>query len=60
MSSQKFPHPPLDIFLLSYSFRSGDEIGFKASLNTLRKMCYGGIFDQIGGGFHRYTVDRQW
>jgi len=23
-------------------------------------MCYGGIFDQIGGGFHRYTVDRQW
>ena len=57
---QKFPHPLLDQFMTAYTFRTGDEIGFKACINTLKKMCYGGIFDQVGGGFHRYTVDRKW
>lgn len=57
---QKFPHPLLDQFMLSYTFRTREEIGSKASIITLKKMCYGGIFDQIGGGFHRYSVDRKW
>ena len=28
--------------------------------NTLDKMAYGGMYDQIGGGFHRYSVDAKW
>src|SRR5260221_12991342 len=30
------------------------------SLDTLRKMAAGGVFDQLGGGFHRYSTDRNW
>lgn len=58
--SMKFPHPKVDEFLLAYSFWTKDDIGEKLTSFTLRKMFYGGIFDQVGGGFHRYTVDREW
>lgn len=58
--SMKFPHPKIDEFLLAYSYWTKDDIGEKLAKFTLRKMFYGGIFDQVGGGFHRYTVDREW
>ena len=38
----------------------GDEQAKKMALHTLDEMLEGGIFDQLAGGFHRYTVDRQW
>ncbi|WP_338603961.1 thioredoxin domain-containing protein [Sulfolobus tengchongensis] len=56
----KFPHPFVDLLFLNYSAIRGDDLGKKLGLFTLRKMYYGGIFDQVGGGFHRYTVDREW
>jgi uncharacterized protein YyaL (SSP411 family) len=59
-NSMKFPHPTIDEFLLAYSAWTGDDLGKKFTLFTLKKMYYGGIFDQAGGGFHRYSVDREW
>jgi len=56
----KFPHPTIDELLLAYSFFTGDDVEKKLSMFTLKKMYYGGIFDQVGGGFHRYTVDNEW
>ena len=56
----KFPHPTIDELLLAYSYYTGSDTEAKLSLFTLRKMYYGGIFDQVGGGFHRYTVDDEW
>jgi len=56
----KFPHPTVDELLLAYSFFTGDDLEKKLSMFTLKKMYYGGIFDQIGGVFHRYTVDNEW
>ncbi|QIW25072.1 thioredoxin domain-containing protein [Sulfolobus sp. S-194] len=56
----KFPHPTVDELLLGFSFYSGSDTERKLSLFTLKKMFYGGIFDQVGGGFHRYTVDNEW
>ncbi|MFP3226842.1 MAG: thioredoxin domain-containing protein [Sulfolobaceae archaeon] len=58
--NMKFPHPTVDELLLLYSFFKGEDVEAKLSLFTLRKMYYGGIFDQVGGGFHRYTVDEEW
>ncbi|BAB67396.1 thioredoxin domain-containing protein [Sulfurisphaera tokodaii] len=56
----KFPHPTVDELLLGYSFYTSSDTERKLSLFTLKKMFYGGIFDQVGGGFHRYTVDNEW
>lgn len=58
--TMKFPHPMVDQFLTAYSFWTGDHVGIKLSIFTLKKMFQGGIFDQLGGGFHRYAVDREW
>ncbi|BCS92953.1 thioredoxin domain-containing protein [Metallosphaera javensis (ex Sakai et al. 2022)] len=58
--TMKFPHPLVDQFLTAYSFWIGDHVGIKLSIFTLKKMFQGGIFDQLGGGFHRYAVDREW
>jgi uncharacterized protein YyaL (SSP411 family) len=55
-----FPRPVTFNFLLRYHYRSGDEKALDMVLTTLRKMAEGGIHDQIGGGFHRYSVDGQW
>lgn len=55
-SAPKFPHPSTIDFLL----RSGGPVGRDMALKTLRAMANGSIHDQIGGGFHRYTVDAQW
>ena len=58
--SPKFPHP----VTLNFFFREWDRVGnaqaLEMNLVTLGKMSEGGIYDQIGGGFHRYSVDRYW
>jgi len=56
----KFPNPMnLEFLLRSYS-RAGDTKALEAATFTLIKMARGGIYDQIGGGFHRYSVDAIW
>ena len=56
----KFPNAaPLDLFLRAYH-QSGDVRYRDMVLHTLRSMARGGIYDQVGGGFHRYSVDRHW
>ena len=56
----KFPSPHQLIFLLRYWRRSGSEEALQMAVNTLQKMYSGGIFDQLGYGMHRYSVDRYW
>ncbi|HEY4650810.1 MAG TPA: DUF255 domain-containing protein, partial [Pontibacter sp.] len=56
----KFPMPATYLFLLRYYSHTHDETAL-AQLNlTLRNMAYGGIYDQLGGGFARYAVDAHW
>ena len=56
----KFPQPMTLDFAMSQYKRTGDpETLFMAEL-TLQKMAYGGIYDQLGGGFARYSVDSLW
>ncbi|MDV6375353.1 thioredoxin domain-containing protein [Deinococcus arenicola] len=50
----KFPAPTTLDFLLT---RAG---GRSMALDTLRQMAHGGLYDQLGGGFHRYSVDAGW
>jgi hypothetical protein len=52
----KFPHPTDLAFLL----RRADEESRRMALTTLTRMSEGGIYDQIGGGFSRYSVDERW
>ncbi len=56
----KFPVPHKISFLLRYWKRSGSEAALEMVLKTLNQMRYGGIFDQIGFGFHRYSTDAKW
>ena len=56
----KFPMPVNQVFLLRYSFYSKEENIQDFVRLTLRKMAYGGIYDQVGGGFSRYSTDSQW
>jgi uncharacterized protein YyaL (SSP411 family) len=56
----KFPRPSELEFLLRHAARSGDQQAQEMALFTLRKMAGGGIYDQIGGGFCRYSVDERW
>ncbi len=56
----KFPQPMnLDFMLHAYR-RTGDVALLQLAELTLQKMAYGGIYDQVGGGFHRYSVDEVW
>jgi len=56
----KFP-PSMNIdFLLRYTYRSRDELALHMAMFTLDKMAYGGMYDQVGGGFHRYSTDELW
>ncbi|MBA3632252.1 MAG: thioredoxin domain-containing protein [Acidobacteria bacterium] len=56
----KFP-PPMSLeFLLRYYKRTGSENALEMVKKTCTKMAHGGIYDQLGGGFHRYTVDAIW
>ena len=64
-SAPKFPRPATLNFLLRFASEkpSGEkdaQIAAGMALETLRKMAAGGLHDQLGGGFHRYSVDRFW
>ena len=56
----KFPRPSQPLFLLRRSFRERNEKLLEMVRHTGRAMRAGGIYDQIGGGFHRYAVDGEW
>ncbi|EFK58976.1 thioredoxin domain-containing protein [Sphingobacterium spiritivorum] len=56
----KFPLPNNWLFLLRYGVLAGDEKIIDHVHFTLQKMACGGIYDQIGGGFARYSVDPYW
>ncbi len=56
----KFPLPNNWIFMLRYSHLMEDEATAISSMLTLEKMALGGIYDQVGGGFARYSVDDRW
>ncbi len=56
----KFPLPNNYLFLLHYYHASKDKSAFNQIKVTLDKMAYGGIYDQIAGGFSRYATDSLW
>ncbi len=56
----KFPRPHSLMFLLRWWKRSGDKTSLDMAEKTLDQMRRGGIFDQLGFGFHRYSTDAQW
>ncbi|MFK7790009.1 MAG: DUF255 domain-containing protein [Phycisphaeraceae bacterium] len=56
----KFPTPCLPGLLLAVQQKSGDTKIKHILRHTLDRMVRGGIFDQVGGGFHRYSVDERW
>ena len=59
-SQPKFPNPISLEFLLRHHARTNDEQTLNLVTFTLRKMARGGIYDQVGGGFARYSVDAHW
>ncbi|MGI8477388.1 MAG: thioredoxin domain-containing protein [Thermomicrobiales bacterium] len=59
-SAPKFPQPSVLEFLLRRHRSAGDERAAKMVRLTLDKMAAGGVYDQVGGGFHRYAVDAVW
>jgi uncharacterized protein YyaL (SSP411 family) len=59
-SAPKFPQPSQPQFLLRYAKRFKDDEAVKMVLHTCEKMAAGGIHDQLGGGFARYSVDAEW
>jgi hypothetical protein len=56
----KFPQPMALEFLLRYHHLTGDAAVFRIVVEALEAMAGGGIYDQLGGGFHRYSVDDHW
>ncbi|TGE23007.1 thioredoxin domain-containing protein [Hymenobacter metallicola] len=56
----KFPMPSIWRFLLRCHARTGSQLVLNQTLLTLREMAWGGIYDQAGGGFARYSVDAEW
>lgn len=59
-SAPKFPNAANLSFLFRYAKLTGLSKFNEFALKTLNKMAKGGIFDQIGGGFHRYSTDTRW
>jgi uncharacterized protein len=59
-SQPKFPHPTALDLLLQAASVHGNERARQAFLTTLEKMARGGVYDQLAGGFHRYSVDEHW
>jgi uncharacterized protein YyaL (SSP411 family) len=56
----KFPHPAALDLLIERYVRSGDEQVRNVFVTTLERMAQGGVYDQLAGGFHRYSVDERW
>jgi uncharacterized protein YyaL (SSP411 family) len=59
-TAPKFPQPMTPEFLLRYYHHGYNQRALEMVETTLEKMARGGIYDQIGGGFHRYSTDAFW
>ncbi|MGH8672409.1 MAG: thioredoxin domain-containing protein, partial [Burkholderiales bacterium] len=59
-AAPKFPHPENIEFLLRHFYSNHDRTALDMALHSLQKMGEGGIYDQLGGGFCRYSTDEQW
>ena len=59
-NAPKFPHAMDLRLLLRHWQRSGSQTTLAAVTRTLDRMAQGGVFDQLGGGFHRYSTDEKW
>lgn len=59
-NAPKFPRPSQPLMLLRHAYRTGDQDAINMVLHTCDKMAAGGMYDQIGGGFARYSVDEKW
>jgi uncharacterized protein YyaL (SSP411 family) len=59
-SAPKFPHSAALDLLIDQYVRTGDEKLRGVFVTTLEKMALGGVYDQLAGGFHRYSVDERW
>jgi len=58
--SPKFPHPSALELLIDWYARTGEEPVREMVVKTLQNMARGGVYDQLAGGFHRYSVDERW
>ncbi|HEY6913552.1 MAG TPA: thioredoxin domain-containing protein [Paludibacter sp.] len=59
-NAPKFPMPASLQFLLHFNYLTWNKDALKTVITTLNKMAAGGIYDQIGGGFSRYSTDEVW
>jgi uncharacterized protein YyaL (SSP411 family) len=59
-SAPKFPSPHNLVFLTRYWRRTGNPQALEMVVHTLEEMRLGGVYDQIGFGFHRYSTDAEW
>lgn len=59
-TAPKFPAPQNLLFLLRFARLSGEKEARRMAERSLQQMARGGIYDQIGGGFCRYSTDREW
>ena len=59
-NAPKFPRPVALNFLLRHHARKNNLAALDMSLSTLRRMARGGMYDHVGGGFHRYSTDERW
>ncbi|HEX6803174.1 MAG TPA: thioredoxin domain-containing protein [Terriglobales bacterium] len=59
-SAPKFPHPSMMDLLIDQYRRTKEERLRHVFTTTLEKMAQGGVYDQLAGGFHRYSVDERW
>jgi uncharacterized protein YyaL (SSP411 family) len=59
-NAPKFPQPMIPEFMLRYHHHGYNPRALQMVETTLEKMAYGGMYDQVGGGFHRYSTDAYW
>jgi uncharacterized protein len=59
-SAPKFPHPAALDLLMDWYVRTREERVGTVVTTTLTRMAQGGVYDQLAGGFHRYSVDERW
>jgi uncharacterized protein len=56
----KFPNSMVFALFLRQYHATGNDLYLRMTTHTLRKMAEGGVYDHLGGGFHRYAVDERW
>ena len=59
-TAPKFPTPHAILFLLRYGASQNDSAAWHMAVHTLEQMARGGMYDQLGGGFCRYSTDQKW